>query len=553
MVVVAVGPRSWSGRRGGWEATLGRCAAFLSLTLALLGCGDRQTPVEAGRVAQILYHGNGVEPQDLDPHLTTGSYEYALHTALFEGLLAFDPVTAQPVAAAAESWHVSEDRLTYTFTLRPGLRWSDGEPVTAHDFVVSFQRALTPTIGAEFATEFHCLVGARAFHHGETTDFSTVGVKAPDDRTVRFSLREPVPHFLSLLPGAAWLPVPRHVLARHDGLARRGSAWTRPGHLVGNGPFVLTTWTPNQRIVVERSPTYWNREQVGLRAIQFLPVDQADTEERMFRAGQLHTTRLVPAAKLEAYRRDQPEVLRIAPERRNFYFVLNVDQPPFDDVRVRRALALVIDREQLVKQVLRAGQTPAWNFTPAQPAGYAAGPRFAESVAEARALLAAAGFPDGAGFPPVSLLFANSERPRLVAEAVQEMWRRTLGVRVELRIEEWKVYLDSMKAGDYQITVDGWAWAHTHQFFDLLTTGNSASYNRWSHPEYDALFARASATLDEAGRHAVYDQMEDLLAREMPVIPVFFSASTHLVHPDVQGWYDSPLDVRMWSLMSLGR
>jgi oligopeptide transport system substrate-binding protein len=527
--------------------TIPRVLALASAAAALLsGCTRRDTPAETGLRTQVLHVGNGAEPQEIDPHLTTGSLEAAIQSALFEPLLTRDPRTAKPVPGAARSWEMSADGQVYTFRLRPEARWSDGTPVTADDFVQSVRRALTPAVGAEYATDFYCVSGARDFHQGKTTDFSTVGVAAPDPHTVRFSLVGPAPHFLELLPGSAWLPIPVHVLKKHGALDRRGSPWTRPGNLVGNGPFVMKEWVQHQRIVVERSPTYWNSAGVRLHQIIFYPVEHADTEERMFRAGQLHVTRSVPSSKLLAYQRDNPAVLRAGPVARNYYYVFNVDRPPFTDVRVRRALALAIDRERLVTQVLRGGQSPARNFNPPDPDGYTAAQRLEEDLTEAQRLLAAAGFPGGAGLPRLELLLYNTERNRLVAEAVQEMWRHTLGVHVQMRFEEWKVYLDSMKSGHYQITMDSWNQPHPYQFYDLLTTGNSSSYNRWSDPGYDELFRQLLSKTAETGRQALYDRMEDLIAREMPVIPLYFDVAIHLVRTEVQGWYPNRLDFHPW-------
>lgn len=525
------------------------CALLAALLLP--GCGRRETPVAAALKSATLHYGNGAEPQELDPHLTTGSTEGAVQRTLFEGLVVLDARSGQPIPAAARSWASSSDGRVITFTLRPDGRWSDGTGLTAHDFVRSFRRLFTPTLGADYATEFYFIRGAREFHTGKTSDFSTVGVAALDALTLRFTLTDPVPQFLPLLAASPALPTPAHVLERFGALERRGTTWTRPGNLVGNGPFVLKEWRPNQRIVVTRSPTYSGPFVAKLNAIHFYPVDQADAEERMFRSGQLHHTYFVPVAKVAHYQREQPELLRIAPEARNYYYVFNVNRPPFGDARVRRALSLAIDRQTLVTKVLTGGQVPARRFAPTVLFEGGAPETFADDVAAARELLVAAGYPNGAGLPVFPLLINNTERNRLIAEAIQEMWRRHLGIRLEIVLQEWKVYLDSLKQGNYHISFDGWGFITPQQFYSLLTTGNSASYNLWSDSDYDRLVAAAAS--DPTRRSALYAEIEAHLARVMPVAPIYFNASNHLVHPDVQGWHTNPVDAHHLPAVSLGR
>jgi oligopeptide transport system substrate-binding protein len=531
----------------------GRFWLVVLVIVFLTGCGRRESLVETGLKTGTLHYGNGAEPQELDPHLTTGTTEGAIQGTLFEGLVVFDPRTGHPIPAAASSWESSSDGRVVTFSLRPNGRWSDGVAVTAQDFVRSFQRLLTPSLGADYATEFYFIQGAREFHHGKTKDASTVGVTAVNPHTLRFTLLDPVPQLLPLLASSPGLPVPSHVLERFGALDRRGSAWTRPGNIIGNGPYVLKEWRAHQHIVVTRSPTYSGPFPAQLNAIHFYPIQQADSEERMFRAGQLHYTYSIPLTKVAVYQREQPDVIRVAPEARNYYYVFNVNRAPFGDVRVRRALALAIDRQRLATQVLRAGQLPARRFVPTVLFDTPMPDEFAEDAAMARELLAAAGFPGGAGLGVLPLLINNTERNRLIAEAIQEMWRQHLGIRVEIVLQEWKVYLDSLKQGDYQLSFDGWGFTNAQQFYSLLTTGNSASYNLWSDPEYDSMVAAAAATSESSRRLALYAEMETHLARTMPVIPLFFNVSTHLVRPEVQGWHTNPIDVHHLPAVSLGR
>jgi oligopeptide transport system substrate-binding protein len=511
-----------------------------SLSLLLLpACTRRETDVEAGIRTQTLLVGNRAEPQDLDPHITSGVPESNIERALFEGLVVQDPATGQPAPGVAHSWEVSADRLTYTFHLRTEARWSDGRPVTADDFVRSAQRLLNPALGAERVESFFLVAGVRAYVKGPERDFSRVGIRALDPLTLQVTLAEPVMHFFNKLFGVGWLPVPVEVLARHDGMEKRGSPWTRPGNLVGNGPFVLSAWKPNAYIEVSRSPTYWDRENVRLKRIRFLPIEDAGTEERMFRADQLHKTNTLPPSKIEVWRRDDPRVLQVESVQGTATVVLNPTQPPFSDPRVRRALALAIDRDRLA-QVVGAGRTPARNTTPPNRIDYAPADAFRDDPAEARRLLAEAGFPGGRGLPRGEIIFCDIDETRLALEVVQEMWRKQLGIDVRLAKQEWGVWINSQKTGQYHLITDGWRADYPQFFFDLHGTGNPLSYYLWSSADYDRLLRSASAAASIPERNALYAQLEAILAREMPAIPLYFNAVAFLKHPAVRGWPESP-------------
>ncbi|MEO5958564.1 MAG: peptide ABC transporter substrate-binding protein, partial [Opitutaceae bacterium] len=293
---------------------------FFILTVGALvsGCGKKDSaptpasPSSANAAPQILYYGNHGEPQDLDLQVLTGIPEHHLSVALSEGLVSEDPRDLHPVPGVASSWDVSPDGLVYTFHLRPDAKWSNGEPLTATDFVRSYQRILTPSLTAEYAYMlYNYIVGAKDYYDGKLTDFARVGVKAIDPQTLQLTLLQPTPYILNAMNHYAWFPVPTSVIAKFDGLAKKGTAWTRPENFVSNGPFVLKEWRPHQKIVVTRSPTYWDRANVKLDEIHFYPVDNLDVEERMFRTGQLHLTAEVPVAKIDTYRKNNPEALRI--------------------------------------------------------------------------------------------------------------------------------------------------------------------------------------------------------------------------------------------------
>ncbi len=520
------------------------CSSVVVLGLLTSGCGRRQTNVQRGDREQVLSCGIGSEVSDLDPQLVTGIAEHYVVSALFEGLVNEDPHDLHPVPGVAASWDVSPDGLVYVFHLRADARWSNGEPVTAGDFLASFHRLLTPSLGAENASLFSGVRNAEAYSQGRLTDFSEVGITALDDRTLRITLAHPVPYLLSLLAQTAALPVHLPTIERYGPSGQRGSAWTRAGRLVGNGPFGLTQWRPNRVIVVEKSPTYWDAAKVRLHGIRFFPIDSRDAEERAFRSGQLHVTYTLPAAKVEAYRRDAPQFLRIDPYLNTYFFRLNVRRPPLDQPGVRRALARAIDRAALARDVLRGGRQAAPTLTPPNLPDYTPPAGQPTDAAEARRLLAEAGYPEGRGLPALELLCDNSENLRLVAEAVQEMWRRNLGITVRLRNLEMKAVQAERRSGRYQIILADWVadYFDADTFLNAWRGDSGNNQTGWSSADFDALLTAAARTVDPVARTRLLQRAETLLLDDAPVIPLYFNPHVFLLQPSVHGWYSNLLD-----------
>jgi len=514
---------------------------LLSMTT---GCGKRESAVESGNRLGILHLGNGAELVDIDPQAVTGKTENNVITALTEGLVAEDPVDLHPVPGVAESWDVSPDGLIYTFHLRPEARWSNRDPVRAGDFIGSWKRMLTPALGSEYAYMLYVAEGAEAFNRGETDDFSTVGFAAPDPLTVEVRLNQPIPYFLNLLNHYSWFPVHLPTVEAFDGLERKGTRWTRPENFVGNGPFVITKWIPNQVVVVEKSDTYWDRDTVRLEAIHFHPIESGETEERMFRSGQLHKTNGIPLSKVDVYRRDNPGVLRIDPFLGTMYIRVNVTREKLADPRLRRALAIAINRERLTTYVNKTGKVPAYNLTPPNTGGYTATARLQGSLDDARTLLAEAGYPGGEGLPRIDMLYPTSENGKVIAVAIQEMWRSELGINIQLVNQEWKVYLDSMNTLDYDLAVSIWIgdYADPNTFLDMFETDNGNNRTGWSNAEYDRLLGESGATRDPQKRFALFQEMEAILVEEAPMLPVYFYTNAYLLNPSVKGWNPTILD-----------
>jgi oligopeptide transport system substrate-binding protein len=518
--------------------------AFSCLFVAISGCARRESAVQSGNRDQVLHRGIGSEVGDLDPQLAANIAEGDVASALFEGLVTEDPVDLHPVPGVAESWEVSPDQLTYLFHLRPNAHWSNGAPVTALDFVASWRRILTPSLAAPNADLLHLLQGAEAFHRGLTTDFGSVGVTAVDPHTLRVRLEHPAPYFLSLLANPAWFPVPVPVITTSGSPSERGNPWTKPATFVGNGPFLLKSWEPNRRIVVEKSPNYWDAARVRLSAINFYPIDSVDTEERTFRAGQLHVTYVLPFGKLDTYRRESAQFLRTDPYLDTYFLRLNLQRPPMGDVRVRRALAQAIDRAAIVEKILHGGQLPATALTPPGLPGYTAPAGLSVNFDAARTLLADAGFPGGRGLPPIELLYNTSENHRTLAEALQEMWRRELGLDVRLVNQEFKVVLTERRSGNFQILLSDWVgdYLDATSFLDLWRSDSSNNFTGWSSASYDSLVFAAARTPDAAERARLLQQAEALMLDDAPIIPLYHNTHVFLLQPSVKGWHSTLLD-----------
>jgi oligopeptide transport system substrate-binding protein len=523
---------------------LGPLIALLALiAVTVAGCGRRETAAEAGLRTQTLLLGNLAEPADLDPQTITAWTDANIDYALFEGLTAIDEQTSQPVPAAAERWEVSPDGLVYTFHLRPSGRWSNGDPVTAGDFVYSFRRILTPAFAAGYAYMLWPIKNAHAFNAGKIADFSLVGVKAPDATTLRITLEKPTPYLPALATHNTWLPVHQATIEKFGPMDRRGTRWTRAGNLVGNGPFTLSEWTPNSRIVVTKNPHYWDAAHVRLNRIEFFPIENSEAEELAFRAGQLQATYGLPLSKIPTYRREHPQELHAEPELANLYLSLNVTRPPLDNPKVRRALALAIDRDAIARDVLRGSRDPAHSFTPPDCAGYTARSGIPDDFEAARKLLAEAGYPGGRGLPAFQVETINRDAVTAPLEAIQQAWARELGVHLSIATLEQKTLFRNQQALNYTISVSGWIadYADPSTFLNLLVTGGGNNWTGWSDPAYDRLIAEAANTADNARRYELFQKAETILLAQAPVIPLFFRKRVYVMQPYVRGWPMSKL------------
>ncbi len=518
--------------------------AVIALAIVVVAGCRRESRVESGARGQILHIGNGAEPKALDPGQVEAEVEYVIDTALFEGLtnIASDGETILP--GVADHWEVSSDGKTYTFHLRPDARWSDGSPVTAGDFEFAFRRAFTPSLLSQTNISGFPIVGAQEMMGGHKVP---LGVQALDARTLQIQLKFPTPYFLYIVAGAPFDPVPRAVVEKFGDPYQAGSPWSRPGNMVSNGAFKLAAWRPNQDVVVTRNPYYWDRDRVRLNEVHFYPTDNIESEERSFRAGELHVTYGLPPSKIAVYQDRHDLRLRITPQLDTAFVDFNTNKRPFNDTRVRRAFALAMDRDRIIPLVNHGEFSPAHALTRPGTAGYQPAPVVDYSPDEARRLLAEAGFPAGAGFPAVSIRSRQGNK-KVLAEALQESWRRVLGVSVAIEIEEQKVFFSEMEARNYDLALDSYFYGiqAPEMMLMMVLPDSPANYPGWKSPAFAEAFRQANEATVPRVRRAAYDRMERIIQDEAAFVPIAYLNQTHLLSPMVKGWRDNALYAIDW-------
>lgn len=471
---------------------------------------------------------NGAEPETLDPALITGQPEGRIVNALFEGLLRFDRCGRSTPGVAA-SWEISPDQLTYTFHLRPDARWSDGRPVVAGDFVKSWRRTLDPATASAYSYQLFAVKGAEEFANtpeGKVGDFSKVGVTAPNDLTLVVRLRQVTPYFLDLCAFPTLYPV------RIDLIAKYGDDWVKPGKLVGNGAFLLGSWRINDSVQLEKNPRYWDAANVRLGSVEVLPISKANVAYNFYAARQadlIMDKGLAPPSLLDALKVRSD--FHAAPFLGTYFLRFNCAKGPFTDPRVRKAFSMALDRKRVTTKITRAGETDALSFVPPGIAGYKAPEGLPENHAEARRLLAEAGYPDGRGFPLTTYLYSEGELNEGMAIELQSMWKEVLGVTVQLARQEWKVYLNSLGSLDFGIARSSWVgdYPDPNTFLDLFVSGSGNNRTGWSSQRYDRLIAEAAAERDPEKRFEIMRRAEEYLVREeAPIAPIFFYVGIQL-------------------------
>lgn len=523
--------------------------------LFLVSC-EQRSDVEIANEQGILIVGNSNEPKGLDPHLVSGVLESNIIRALFEGLCTEDPKRdGQSLPGVAERWESNADSTEWTFYLNPEAKWSDGVPVTAHDFVFSYQRLLSPDPNwpAKYGEMLYFLKNGKEYNKGEISDFAKVGVKAIDDFTLRCTLRGPVPFLPEITKHYTWYPVPKHCILEHGEMNTAfSSPWTRPGNLISNGPFQLKSWTTNHKLEVEKNPHYWDRENVSLNGIRYLPVSNSYTEARMFGDGQVHVTYTVPADLLPFARREYPDQLREEPYVGCYFIRTNTKKPLLSDPRVRRAFALAIDRKAITDKILYGGPKPATGITP--PFGdYKPPAVFKFDPEKGRALLQEAGFDTTTKSAKISLLTTDRDSSRRLAEALQAMWSEHLGVNVDIIQREWTTYLQLQYDGNFDLATGGWIgdYLDPTTFLEMWITDGGNNNTGWGSTEYEELLNQAEDTADPTARYQTLAKAEELMLRDAPIIPMYWATTNYLIRPEVKGWHPLLLNNHPFKHVSL--
>lgn len=612
-----------------------RLLPALLLFVALLG-GVWLTIRQSQLPPADFTFSNETEIESVDPAVVTGQPEGRIVHSLFEGLVRLSAVDRRAEPGMAERWEVSDDGLTYTFYLRPNLRWSNGEPFTSEDIIYSMRRFLSPSVAAEYAYQAWYLTNARSYSrgasgvtvgdrveielheqaegalpfargivrrgelvaievddvseevandpaefintrtfvvevngkkqryrvgdagagsNGETMcrqlllDFSEVGIRATDDLTVEMTLNNPTPYWPQLLGFYPLAPVNQTCIETHG-----SPNWTRPENVVTNGAYRLQFRRIRDRIRLVKNPDYWDAENVALEVIDALAINSLTTAFNMYETGQIDwSTKAPPLIARELLKADPPRNdFNPASQLGTYYYLINVTRKPYDDPRVRRALALAIDRDQII-ETAGAGEQPARSLVPPGIAGYENALCPATNIEQAKQLLAKAGYPDGAGFPKLEILYNNDEQHKTIAELVRKQWQRGLGINVATRGEEWSSCLSSQRQLKYDVGRKAWIgdYVDPNTFLDMFVTDGENNNTGWGNAEYDEMIRNAKTEADPAKRLAMLHRAEELLMAQQPIIPIYYYVSRNLVRPRVRGFWNNLQDTHPLRALSI--
>lgn len=487
----------------------------------------------------VLRFNNGAEPEIYDPGLAVGQPDGRVCRIMFEGLTVPDPKTLEPLPGQAERWESSADGLTYTFHLRRGLVWSDGAPLTARDFEWSWLRVLRPENAARYASLLYPIENAEAFSKGTLKDSTRVGVHAPDDSTLVVKLAQPTPYFVFLTEFYTYLPVPQHAIERF------GNRWTKPGNVVSNGPFLLEEWRQGDHFDFVKNPRYWDAASVRLDRVIAYSVEDLNTSVNLYKAGVIDwtTSGYIPAQFVPYLM--QYDDFQHGRYQGVYFYSINVTRKPLDNVWVRRALNYAVDRDAICNDLLKRIYDPWGSFAPSGYPGYEGPPGIPFDPGKARACLTRAGYPGGKGFPKISILFNTSENHRRIAEALQAMWKRELGIDIELSNQEWGSYLQATTSLQYDVARRSWIgdYLDPTTFLGIGISADGNNRTGWSDPRYDGLLRQAALQPDPAKRMRLLRDAEALLLDQGPFIPIYHYSITDLVKPYVHGIYPTVLDV----------
>ncbi len=494
---------------------------------------------------QEMVRNNGSEPQSLDPHKIEGVPESALARDLFEGITIIGP-NGEILPGSAVSWE-NKDFTVWTFKIRPDAKWSNGDPVTAQDFVYSWQRLASPDTASPYASYLQYA------HFLNIDDVITgkkkpeeLGVKALDDKTLEVTLSESVPYLPKLVAHSSMSPVNQKVIEK------AGAKWTQPQNLVGNGAYKLKDWTVNERIVLERNPAYWDNGNTIIDQVTFLPISSEVTDVNRYRSGEIDMTYSnLPIEQFKTLQKNMPDELRVSPYLCTYYYEINNEKPPFNDPRVREALKLSMDRDTIANKVKAQGDIPAYGFTPpfidglkSEKPDWYVNMTQEQRNEKAKQLLEEAGY-NKANPLKFNLLYNTSDLHKRVAIAAASIWKKNLGVEVKLENQEWKTFLDTRHQGTYDVARAGWCadYNEPSSFLNMMLSNSSNNTVHYKSKDFDAVMKKTVRAKTDEERADLYQQAETILDTDSAIVPLYYYVNTRLVKPYVGGYTGKdPLD-----------
>jgi len=505
--------------------------------------GTNDSAAVESTVEQTLTFNLGADPKSVDPQLNAATDGGIIINNTFEGLMRTDANgKAQP--AGAESVDVSDDKLTYTFHLRKDAKWSDGKPVTANDYKYAWLRALDPAVASEYSFQLYYIKGGQEYFEGKGKR-EDVGLKVVDDYTFEVTLKAPVAYFMDLVTFYTFMPV------RQDMVEQKPEGWAKdPKLAISNGPFKISEYKMNDKIILVKNENYRDAANVKLDKIVMTMIVDISTAMTAYDSNEIDVLITVPTPEIPKRQVEDP-TFHIVPYLGTYYYIFNVNKAPTNDINVRKALTLAIDREQIVADVAKGGQQPATGFVPtglvdSQGNDFRAtagdyGISSTADVEKAKEYLAKAGYPDGKGMAPVELIYNTSEGHKAIAEAIQEMWKKNLGIKVNLVNQEWAVFQDTRHVGNFEVARAGWIGDYNDPmtFLDLWTTYSGNNDAQWKYSEnnkkFDKLIENSKVSVGEARDKDLY-AAEKLMMEDLITMPIYYYTGVIMVKEKVKNW-----------------
>lgn len=516
--------------------TVGAVASTLFMISSFPSLAANVPPNTPLAKQQVLVRGNDAEAATLDPMKAEGMAEMHILRDLFEGLV-IQNKNGNVVPGVAYRW-INEDNTTFTFYLRKDAQWSNGDPVTAQDFVYSLRRVVDPASASPNAwyLKLSSIKNAKAIIEGKKKP-SKLGVIALNAHKLQFTLDKPVPYFIAMTGHTSMMPVP------HKLVEKFGDKWAKPEHMISNGAYKLQKWVVNERVELERNPHYWNNDKTKINHVTYIPFEQQSTAVNRYRTGEVDITSDVPPQLATKLKKDMPNAYTVTPLLCTYYYAFNTKHKPFDNPKVRKALSYAIRRDVITNGITQVGNIPAYTFAHKDVAGFKAKqPAYAkltqqQRIEKAKALLKDAGY-DKQHPLTGTLLYNTSESNKAIAVAITSMWKKELGADITLENQEWKSYLSSRKQGQFDIMRASWCgdYNEASTFLSLFSSNNEQNYAFYANKKYDSALKKAQTATDKGERNHHYNYLESLLSRDMPIAPVYFYMQARLIRPTVGGF-----------------